>query len=164
MVLCWVDINLWPGQVQDFSDLGKKLTSRPNWYRWSKAELVSKDFRFIQASCLEHFLKAEKSWKKPGQRFNVDPTVFQAYHDISILCCIKLWSWQLLCMKVLIHGKDRFYFISRMPREKIRTGNPSRQERKCNGQPVKNIAPKGTKIESVPNETFKYSRISVGPL
>ena len=43
MVLCWVDINLWPGQVPDFLALGKcsrqwayiNLTSRPKWCRRS---------------------------------------------------------------------------------------------------------------------------------
>ena len=90
--------------------------------------------------------------------------VFWAYHDISTLGCIKAlidhgqchvskllimdsWSptminsfdtWQLLCMKVLIHGKDWYLFhIQDATGKKIRTGNPCRHDRKCNGQPGK---------------------------
>ena len=152
MVSCWVDINLSPSQVQDFSVLGKcsrqraciNMTSRPNWYNWRKAELVSK----VNTGELPWTLsKAKKSWTKPGQRLMLTRCLGLPWHFHSWLhhisdhgrCHVSKLLLMAPChdQQLWYMARIGIYFISRMPLEKIRTGNLSRQERKCNGKPRK---------------------------
>ena len=105
LVLCWVDINLWPGQVQDFSVLRKcsrqraciNLMSRPNWYRQSKAELLSKvNVRLVQAKNLERGrLMSTRQWNFLGLAWH--------FH-----------SWVLTVSKLWYMARIGIYFISRI--------------------------------------------------
>ena len=123
MVSCWVDINLSPSQVQDFSVLGKcsrqraciNMTSRPNWYNWRKAELVSK----VNTGELPWTLsKAKKSWTKPGQRLMLTRCLGLPWHFHSWLHQ-SCWSWQpVMYPKLWYMARIAIYFVSRMPREK----------------------------------------------
>ena len=107
------------------------------------------------------FPKAEKSWTRPGQRlmatrqlsfsglpwhFHSRLNFFQReilYQSFAAMyqsfdhgrCHVSKVSGNV--SKLWYMARISVYFISRIPWKKIRTGNPSKQERKCHGQPGK---------------------------
>ena len=148
MVPCWVDINLWQGQVKDFLDLGKYSRQRA-YIKLTKLIQAKQSWAWVKG---RHQIDTgelswtpnttEKSWRRPSQRL-----MSTLQWIFSYLAASKLWSWPLpcikavdhgSCMKALIHGKDWYLLhIQDAAGKQVRTGHQSRQEWKCNVQPRK---------------------------